>query len=217
MLHFAGVFMATCDQCGTTILFGDKREGDFRFCSDKCWEKGYVQPRLNAVPPDMLEQELKNLHQGSCPRCGGPGPVDLHTAHKIWSAIYATGQSSKAEICCRKCGLKMQALSALFCFFAGWWSLHGLILTPFSILANVAGMLRPPKPDAPSRELRKTVHGMLAARLSDPANSPGAPAAPVPVLPKSAATTTAPPTPSPPRSSSASASGPFSDIGKPLN
>ena len=209
--------MAKCDQCGSTILFGGKQEGEFRFCSDKCWEKGYLQPRLDAVPPDVLEQELKQLHQGPCPRCGGPGPVDVHTAHKIWSVIYLSSYSTKTELCCRKCGLKMQAWSTLSCLLFGWWSLHGLFMTPVQILCNISGMLRPPKPDAPSREMRKIVHTALAAQISDPANSPGAPAPPIPAMPRSAATTPAPPIPSTPRSKPASAPGPFSDIGKPLN
>lgn len=31
--------MAKCGYCGTTILFGGKKDGDLRFCNDECHAK----------------------------------------------------------------------------------------------------------------------------------------------------------------------------------
>ena len=35
--------MATCDSCGTTILFGGQRHAGLRFCGDACLEQGALQ------------------------------------------------------------------------------------------------------------------------------------------------------------------------------
>jgi hypothetical protein len=31
------------------------------------------------VSDDELEREVRKVHQGNCPVCNGPGPVDVHT------------------------------------------------------------------------------------------------------------------------------------------
>lgn len=54
--------MAKCDNCGKTILFGGKTEGDLRFCNETCREQGFLKPRMDVVPQDLFEAELKRLH-----------------------------------------------------------------------------------------------------------------------------------------------------------
>lgn len=66
--------MASCDYCGSTILFGGSREGDFRFCNDKCRQGGALLAVASQIPPDVLAEQVKRLHQGPCPSCGGEGP-----------------------------------------------------------------------------------------------------------------------------------------------
>lgn len=216
--------MAMCDSCDSTIVFGGKKEGLYRFCNDKCYQKGYIQSGRASVPPQLIAQEAMKIRQSSCPICSGPGPVEVFTEHKIWSAIYLSCSSSRAFLCCRACGRKKQLMATLFCGTLGWWSLNGLILTPFQIIANLSAMLKAPNPTYPSLELEKIVRTKLATDLAGfnfgsptpqpislaNATQPPVPAAispPIPAMPGGAKSSAAP----------SSSSGPFSDIGKPLH
>lgn len=210
--------MASCDQCGATILFGGKSANGFRYCNDKCYEQGYLAPRLAAVPQNVFEAELQKFHSGPCPLCGGPGPVDVHTAHKIWSLIHICSWSSKPVVGCHACGRKAQILGLLFSMAAGWWSMHGLILTPVKIIANLKGILKPPDPQKPTPELQKIVRLSLAERYAPPtATAPATPISPIPQAKSTQATRPQPAASAPAPSKSQAPTSPFSDIGKPLN
>ncbi len=69
--------MAQCAYCSTTIILGGKKEGDLRFCNDKCVERGFVLIVADQIPPEMLNEAVTEVHQGVCPACGGPGPIDV--------------------------------------------------------------------------------------------------------------------------------------------
>jgi hypothetical protein len=158
--------MATCEYCGTTILFGGVREGELRFCNDKCREAGQVAVVSQHIPPDILARKVAEIHQGPCPVCGGRGPVDVHTSHKIWSALVITHWSSDPQVCCRSCGRKSQFNSLLFSLLLGWWGIpHGLIMTPVQVGRNLAGLWGGPAPDKPSEQLIKLVRLSLAAQV----------------------------------------------------
>lgn len=101
--------MATCDYCSTTIIFGGKKEGDLLFCNDKCLEKGFVLVVANEIPADMLDEAVAEVHQGLCPICGGPGPIDVQTSYTIWSAIFLSSWKSNPDICYRSCGTKKKS------------------------------------------------------------------------------------------------------------
>jgi hypothetical protein len=127
--------MATCDHCGTFILFGGKRLGGLRFCSDACLQKGSyrsaAQQLAQQVPEELVQQQVLAVHQGVCPKCGREGPIDVHVSHRVWSAIHLTSWKSRQHVSCRACAVKAQCGDALFSLLFGWWGFpFGLVLTP---------------------------------------------------------------------------------------
>ncbi|MGA2065438.1 MAG: hypothetical protein ABSG86_10725 [Thermoguttaceae bacterium] len=150
--------MAKCAYCGTIIVFGGKKDGGLRYCNSGCWQKGApVRLRRQVeewLPDDAVQEHAAAVHQGKCPRCHGPGPVDVHVSHRVWSAIKVTRWSSRSRVCCRACGAKAKLGDAVFSFFLGWWGFpFGPIMTPLQVLRNLAGLLSRPDPSRPSTAL----------------------------------------------------------------
>jgi len=161
--------MAACDTCGSTILFGGKKNGDSRYCSEKCMASGRVLESASRIPETLVRQKAAAIFEGTCPRCGGEGPVDVHYSHSIWSALITTSWKSTPHIACRTCATKKQALDALGSLLLGWWGIpYGILMTPVQVGRNVAGMFsRRSKGEGPSPELFQQVRlglAMAAAR-----------------------------------------------------
>lgn len=158
--------MAQCDYCGSTLVLGGKREGQLRFCNDQCQEQGYLIPLMQQLPPDLVENQLRALHQGHCPQCQGQGPVEVYTPYRIWSALAHTSWSCKPQICCRACGRKSQLRNAAFSLLFGWWGIPwGILLTPIFVRRNLAGVWRETSPFRPSARLERFVRMNLAAQM----------------------------------------------------
>jgi len=159
--------MAKCDYCGSTIIFGGKRDANGRFCNQKCQARGTLLAMSRQIPETAVQEQVWKFHQGPCPKCNGSGPVDVHVSHKVWSAIALTQWSSMPQTSCRSCGVKSQVGGALFSLLLGWWGFPwGLLLTPIQIGRNVFGIIRPPEPAKPSAQLEKIVRMMMAAQAS---------------------------------------------------
>lgn len=158
--------MAKCGYCDTTILFGGVQDGEFRFCNQQCHEKGFLLTIADQVPDEIMEEHLKQVHDGKCPKCGGSGPIDVHTSYTVWSALLMTSWKSRPEVYCNGCGVKAKlgatAISGLF----GWWGFPwGIIMTPIQIIRNLAGLVTSPDPLTPSAQLENIVRLNLAAHL----------------------------------------------------
>jgi hypothetical protein len=161
--------MATCDYCGTTILFGGKRDANGRFCNQKCQSGGAMLALSKQVPDTMVRDQVWKTHQGICPRCGGSGPVDVHVSHKVWSALLLTKWSSVPQISCRACGRKSQWTGVGFSLLLGWWGFPwGLIMTPIQIGRNLVAMGRSADASSPSPELEKIVRMTMASQAPRP-------------------------------------------------
>lgn len=157
--------MAKCDYCGTTILFGGKRDNNGRFCNVKCQGRGRLLAISRSIPETTIQQQVWKVHQGACPRCNGSGPVDVHVSYKVWSALVLTRWTSTPQISCRSCGMKSQLASAAFSLVLGWWGLPwGLLLTPIQTGRNIAGLISPPDPSKPSAQLEKTLRMNIASQ-----------------------------------------------------
>lgn len=158
--------MAKCDYCSTTILFGGKRHGDLRFCNDQCQQKGHLAVLSQQVPQDLVDEELRKVHQGNCPRCQGRGPVDLYISYRVWSALVLTSWSCRPAICCRSCGRKSQFGNMLMSLCFGWWGFPwGLVMTPVQVTRNLAAAFGGPDPSRPSPLLSKFVRIGIASRI----------------------------------------------------
>ena len=91
--------MARCAACGETILFGGVTQGDLRYCNTICQNKGRVIAAAAQVPESEAKSLAHQIHQGPCPRCKGPGPVDVHTSYWAWSALAdAVGKPAAVEV-----------------------------------------------------------------------------------------------------------------------
>ena len=75
--------MATCETCGQNIVFGGVKEGGYRFCNRACRDNGRWFLAVNQIPEEVVAAEVGKIRQANCPKCGGPGPVDLHTSHTV--------------------------------------------------------------------------------------------------------------------------------------
>ncbi len=156
--------MPKCDYCGSTILFGGVRDGEFRFCNENCHGQGVFLSISRQIPESVIQQAVWEVHRGVCPKCQGPGPVDVHTSHRVWSALLITSWRSIPNISCRRCGLKSQLGDALFSLFLGWWGFPwGLFVTPVQIVRNFVSMVRGSDPTQPSAELTKIVRLSMAS------------------------------------------------------
>ena len=90
--------MATCATCGSTILFGGARLGEFRFCNSNCLARGRPLTIAREIPDNIVTDLARRIHSGQCPKCQGPGPVDVHKAFSVWSAIAMTSWKTQPVI-----------------------------------------------------------------------------------------------------------------------
>lgn len=164
--------VAHCNYCGTRIFFGGRRDGNRQFCNEECRDKGILLAVSQSVPDAYVSEQLWRLHQGNCPKCGGSGPVDVHTSYRVWSAFTLTKWSNRPVISCRSCGMKAKLVDLLFSTVFGWWGFWGLIITPMQIYRNLSGMMKRRDDQRPSAQLEKLTRIRLAAEIvaaqSDP-------------------------------------------------
>lgn len=150
--------MASCDYCGSFILFGGTTVGNARYCNARCQQAGQLIEVSWQVPADVVSKYVWEVHQGNCPVCGGRGPVDVHTAYQVWSAIVITQWKNTPRVSCRSCGIKHQVSGLLISLVAGWWGFPwGLIMAPVQAIRNINGMVSGPDPMKPSAQLEKLV------------------------------------------------------------
>lgn len=157
--------MASCAYCDSFILFGGVKDAELRYCSAKCAAKGQVLRVARSLPAELVEKQVRAVHAGNCPQCGGPGPVDVHTSHRAMSALVVTQWSSHPLVSCVKCGTRAQLRNSAITLALGWWGLPwGLIMTPVQIGKNVVGMIRKPDPRQPTETLQRVVSTRMASQ-----------------------------------------------------
>jgi hypothetical protein len=159
--------MTQCEACGNRFLFGGVKEGTHQYCSAKCVKETAWTDALAPVPAAEVEQGVKAIHEGACPKCQGPGPVDVHTSYKVYSILIMTRWSSHPILACQSCAQKQQLKHTLYSLVTGWWGFpFGLILTPIQIVRNIGGLIgvAGPDPMTPSPALCRLVRLRLAAR-----------------------------------------------------
>jgi hypothetical protein len=158
--------MPTCDYCGTTILFGGVKQGEWRFCNDKCRQRGILLDVGHRVPEEIVANHVQRLHNSNCPVCGGPGPIDVHTSHKVTSFIIMTWFGSHPRISCSGCGTRARLMGVAHSALLGWWGFpFGLLITPVQILRNLAGILASGNSGQPSDQLEKLARMQIAAHV----------------------------------------------------
>jgi hypothetical protein len=149
-------------------LFGGVREGGYRFCKPECRDSAHSLIASAAqLPDEFVIEKARQVHGGSCPKCHGPGPVDVHVKHTVWSAFVLTQWRSTPILCCESCGTKAKLGALAFTSLFGWWGMPwGLIFTPMQIVRNLRALLASINPDEPSNELVQMVRSDLSSRLA---------------------------------------------------
>jgi hypothetical protein len=157
--------MASCNACDATIIFGGKTIGEQRFCNETCARNGPILSRAKQLSDADVRVLASQIHSGKCPKCSGPGPIDVRASHQVWSALFFTRWKSTQQIACRKCGIKAQAGDLAISAVAGWWGFPwGLLITPIQVGRNIFGMALAPKSTEPSPKLLRQARLILAQR-----------------------------------------------------
>jgi len=158
--------MARCAACNSTILFGGKRDANGRFCNQTCQARGELLAAAKDIPDAIVREQVWQIHQGTCPKCGGAGPVDVHVTHRVWSAVFLTSWKSTPEISCCSCGRKGQWVGVASSALLGWWGFPwGVVFTPIQIAKNLAAIARPADASTPSPQLEKMVRMKMAGNV----------------------------------------------------
>ena len=167
--------MATCGHCGETIVFGGVRAGDLRYCNNTCLENAGGLGAAAPVSDDAVADLAHRIHSGPCPKCQRTGPVDVHMAYWVWSALAFTRWGHQQQLSCRRCALKTQAGRLVQSAVLGWWGFPwGIIMTPVQVVRTATAMIAPPRSGQPSVGLHSLArtHLMFQAQSSAAAPRP---------------------------------------------
>lgn len=146
--------MASCASCGQSILFGGLRDGELRFCNETCHSNAVAVRAALTVPEGEAKSHAEQIRMGPCPRCQGPGPVDVHLSYWVWSAVAFTRWGSQQLVSCRRCAVRSQIGNLVFSGAFGWWGFpHGFLITPLMITRNLAGIFSSTERPEPSPRL----------------------------------------------------------------
>jgi hypothetical protein len=153
-----------CPTCGTSVLFGGVKVGNKRYCSKKCYEADEINRVAAQIPNEQVEQLAHELRNGSCPKCKGLGPIDIHKSHSVYSFIIYTKYETRAHLLCKKCATKQQTTDLIGSLLLGWWGIpFGLIITPIQIIRNIISMSQNPGINGPSDDLKQRARLILAS------------------------------------------------------
>ncbi len=154
-----------CANCGTTILFGGVKDGDRRYCNNQCFEADEVNRVAATIPDYEVERLAAVIHSGSCPKCNGDGPVEIHKSYSVYSVVLYTKWQTSEHLLCKSCATKKQAIDLTGSFLLGWWGVpFGLIITPVQIVMNIFAMLRSPGAGGATEALKRRARLILASQ-----------------------------------------------------
>ena len=157
-----------CAYCNTRILFGGTSQNNLRFCNEGCRQRGVLIAVSRNIPDNVVRESVAKVFWGTCPQCGGPGPVDVHTSYRVRSALVVTSWSNRPRVTCRPCGRRDQLREAAACVLLGWWAVPwGIVMTPIQLVRNLIGVLSETA-SQPSTQLERFIRLDLATRLLVP-------------------------------------------------
>jgi hypothetical protein len=153
--------MAQCTGCGQDILFGGRKINGRRYCNDKCAATETVHAAADGIPLELVQKSTLEIFDGACPRCGGPGPVDVRKSTTVVSYLIGISWWSKNHITCSKCARREQIQAAIITGLIGWISVPGLLVAPAVVIRNVYAATRRQQSTIPSEELEQFVRYQL--------------------------------------------------------
>lgn len=136
------------------------------FCSKECRAERNELSVLESLPNAFIEEKVAEAHLEPCPKCQRPGPIDIHTTHRVYSFFVLTSFGERSEIACARCGRLNRLKDSAFCFLCGWWGFPlGFFGTPVLIARNLWNIGAPVRANRPSVEFRRWAVERLAVRL----------------------------------------------------
>lgn len=158
--------MANCSYCSTRIWFGGKTDGGAQYCSDSCLNRGRLMKLADHVDPQTMADQVQRLRNGRCPTCDGPGPIDVHKAYKVYSALVFTSWKTDVKVCCNACARRAQWKALASSGLLGWWGFPwGLLVTPMQVGRNIAALAKRTDPATPSPEFGRFAKLVIAQHL----------------------------------------------------
>jgi hypothetical protein len=159
-----------CDHCSGSTVLASVAIGMLRFCSEQCRDTSVWLSIATRFSSQELDTRTKAIRQGKCPVCHQHrGEVESRWSSSIVSAVFVSWRSSKWRISCKRCGRIDSALAALSNVLMGWWSLHGLFITPYYVMANLLECAMPTRHPQPSTRLVLQAKLELAQQLGNEA------------------------------------------------
>ena len=158
--------MPTCSYCDAHFWFGGVSMNGRKFCNAECQYNGSLLDIAEQLPSETVSKYVADMRKGDCPKCGGPGPVEVHTSYRVYSYVVATSWSNRPRISCKACARKAQLSDMAMSAALGWWGVPwGLLMTPVQIGRNVAGLMSNPNAAKPSPLFVKILKLNLASQL----------------------------------------------------
>lgn len=117
------------------------------------------------IPADIVRERVRSVFNGACPKCAGPGPIALHSSHRVVSALFVTSWKTQTALACKTCGNKARIRDGLVSLGLGWWGLVGLVMTPVQIVRNIRSFWFESDANQPSQALENLVRREMAEDL----------------------------------------------------
>lgn len=157
-----------CPTCGVSVLFGGVKDGDKKYCSKNCYEADEINRLSKQIPEEAVVTLIDKIRNAPCPKCDGPGPIDVHRSYSIYSIILFTSYETNEHIVCLKCAKKKQLVNLLSSSLFGWWGVpFGIVVTPIQIVKNIIELFKKPGQNEPTDLMHKRVRQMLATKEFD--------------------------------------------------
>ncbi len=130
-------------------------------------EQGQINRVTAAIPPEMLQQYISEVHRGNCPKCGAGAGQRPYLAHGLVDARDDVYEDASAGELSAPCGVKAKLSAAVSSGVFGWWAFPwGFFVTPLQIMRNVKGIFAKVDSSWPSQQLAHLVKLDLAKRAS---------------------------------------------------
>ena len=157
--------MGRCAYCEKFII-GGKKQGSVRFCSDTCYEQGFLAQLADQATPELIVERIQEIRARCCPVCEGEGPLDLYTTHTAWSLIVFTGWRHRPQLSCAGCGRKSIQRGLASTALLGWWSIPlGIVMTPWQLINGFKELSKCRDTSEPSTDLLDQVRLELGAEI----------------------------------------------------
>jgi len=143
-----------CDFCGKSLFPGPFTVEGQKFCNIDCFHTSRLRQAAVDIADGQALEHAKALKAAPCQKCTLPRQnPDIHKSHYIASMIFVVTTSTESRFACRSCANRDNLWAILYCTTLGWWSLKGMFMTPFQIIANLSEIFRRQNLMGPSPEL----------------------------------------------------------------